>query len=137
MERTTVSSHAELTQLILITRESKDRQETALADCFRDFADSLSPFEVMKSAVHKLTEDKGVQFDLVKGGMNLGANFLIEKVFNKGGIKGFMSSVVLEKLSSSFISANAGGILTGITNFFSPKEKQSDPQNESKDEDSI
>ena len=137
MEKTEVSTHEDLMDLILVMRESKDCQELALNECFKDFAHSLSPFELLKSAVHELSEDKGVQFDLVKGGMNLGANYLIENVLTKkGGFKGFISSVVLEKLSSSFIEANAGSIIARVTNFFSSKNKQSDETNDSNHEDS-
>ena len=82
-----------------------------------------------KSAIHELVEDKGVQFDLIKGGMNLGANYLIETVFNKqGSIKGFLSSMVLEKLSSTFIQANAGNIIMGVTGLFSRKQNENDEE---------
>jgi hypothetical protein len=124
MEKATISTYTDLQSLIALVRESKDRQEEELKESFKKFAHALSPVEVTKSTIHELVKDKEVQFDLVKGGMGLGASYLIEGLFNKRlGIKGFLGSMVLEKLSSSFIQANAGNIIIGVTSWLSAKNK--------------
>lgn len=125
MEKEAISIHADLAHLILQLRESKDNQEMALKESFKNFAHALSPVEVAKSTLHELVKDKEVQFDLVKGGMNLGANYFISSVFNQqGSFKGFLNTLVLEKLSSTFIQANAGQIIIGVAGLFSKKQDQ-------------
>ncbi len=58
--------------------------------------------------------------------MNLGANYFISSVFNQqGSFKGFLNTLVLEKLSSTFIQANAGQIIIGVAGLFSKKQDQS------------
>lgn len=132
MEKEEISIHAELVLLIQEVRISKDLQEVELKKSFKEFAQAFSPIEVAKSSIHDLVNDKDVQFDLLKGGMNLSANYLIEKVFNRqGSIKGFLSSIALEKASSSFIQANAASIFVGLTKLFSKKKEkknENDPE---------
>ncbi len=123
MEKREISTHADLMSLILLARESKDRQEMDLKESFKNFANALSPVEVVKSSLDRLVNDKEVQFDLVKGGMSLGANYLINTIFNKDSVKGFLSVTVLEKLSSTFIQANAGNIIVGFADLFTEKDK--------------
>lgn len=125
MEKAEVSIHQELVLLIQEVRVSKDHQEAELKASFQDLVHALSPLEVVKSSIHGLVNNKGIQFDLLKGGMNLGADFLIEKVFNKkGSIKGYLSSVLLEKVSSSLIQKHAGDMIVGIASVFKKKEKK-------------
>ncbi len=127
MEKTTISRHAELMLHIQEVKKSINIQEVELKESFQDLIHDLSPLEVAKSSIHGLVNDKGVQFDLLKGGMTLGVDYLIEKIFNKkGSIKGFLSSVFLEKVSSSFIQTNADSIIVGIANVFSEKKETSE-----------
>ncbi len=124
MEKVAVSTYEELKSLIGLVKESKDRQEMELKECFKGFAHALSPVEVVKSSLDKLVNDKEVQFDLVKGGLNLGTSYLINAVFNrKGTVKGFIGSTVMGKLTSTFIQANAGSIIVGITSLFKRKNQ--------------
>ncbi len=127
MEKTAFSVHDDLLSLISEVKKSKEIQEIRLRESFEDLAQSLSPVEVVKSSIHELVTDKGMQFDLIKGGMNLGVNYLIEKVFNKNGsVKGFLSSVLLEKVSASFIQTNAASIIVGVEKLFSAKTETSE-----------
>lgn len=124
MEKSSISTHADLKSLIELVKESKNRQEVDLKESFKNFAHALSPVQVTKSTIHELVKDKEVQFDLVKGGMNLGANYLLNTIFNKeGSVKGFLGFTVLEKLTSTFIQANTGNIIIGITSLFKRKKQ--------------
>lgn len=124
MEKVDISTHGDLKSLIALVRESKDRQEMELKESFKGFAHALSPVEVVKSSLEKLVNDKEVQFDLVKGGLNLGTSYLINAVFNrKSTVKGFIGSTVLGKLASTYIQANAGSIIVGITSMFKSKKE--------------
>lgn len=125
MEKATVSIHADLMLKIQEIQESKEYQEQELKENFREFANELSPVSVVKSSIHELVNSKEVQFDLLKGGMKLGASYLIKRSFNNNlGIKGFLSSLLLEKLSSSFIEANSADLVVGVIDmFFDTSEK--------------
>lgn len=125
MGKAAISTHADLIAHIVDVRINLETQGIALKEHFKEFVHTISPFEVAKSSIHALVNDKEVQFDLIKGGMNLGSNFIIERIFNKDhGIKGFLSSVILEKVSSSFIQANAANIIVGISKLFSKKQPE-------------
>jgi len=122
-----ISTHDDLKLRIEKVREAKEVQDMELKESFKELADALSPIQVAKSTLHEFVNDKEVQFDLVKGGLNLGADFIIEKVFDKqNSIKGFLSSVILEKISASFIQKNAPQIVIGITQFMSLLSNQTD-----------
>lgn len=124
MEKNTISTHTDLQSLILLARASKDRQEEDLKESFKKFAHALSPVEITKSTIHQLVKDKDLQFDLVKGGMDIGASYLIEGLFNKRtGLKAFLSTMALKKLSSTFIQANAGNLIIGVTSWLTAENK--------------
>ena len=123
MEKAAISIHQDLIILIQEVRDSKELQEEKLKELFQELIHALSPLEVAKSSIHGLVNDKGTQFDLLKGGMNLGVDYLIEKVFKKNSsIKGFLSSVFLEKVSSSFIQNLSVDIIVVISCFFKKYE---------------
>lgn len=120
MDTTKILNHQDLTILIQQVRELKGTQDKELKENFTAFINSVNPIQVAKSTLHEFVKDKGVQFDLLKGGMNLGADYIIEKVFNKeNSVKGFLSSVILENVSSALIQKNAPKIVIGITKFIS------------------
>jgi hypothetical protein len=124
MEKNTISTHTDLQSLILLARASKDRQEEDLKESFKKFAHALSPVEITKSTIHQFVKDKDLQFDLVKGGMDIGASYLIEGLFNKRtGLKAFLSTMALKKLSSTFIQANAGNLIIGVTSWLTAENK--------------
>ena len=115
MENTEISGHVELLLRIRQLKVEKLRQENELKYTFREFANSLEPLSVVKRSLHKMTQDKEVQFDLAKAGLNLSTNFIIGAVLGKyRGIKGFLSSVLLEKISTVFINNNVSEIIAGI-----------------------
>jgi hypothetical protein len=108
-------------------KEVKEIQEIELKESIHKLAHALSPVRVAKSALNEFVNDKEVQFDLVKGGLNMGADFIIEKLFHKqNSIKGYLSSVIVEKFSASFIQKNAPQIIIGITEFISLLSNQKD-----------
>lgn len=131
MESPIILKHKDLKLLIEEVRESKEIQERELKESFKEFAHALSPVQVAKSTLHTLVKDKEVQFDLVKGGMTLGANFIIESIFNRNNtIKGFLSSAILERVSTTLISANAPQIIIGITDIITGKLRKAEDSEE-------
>jgi len=100
---------------ILLLKMDKTRQEEKLKLNVKEFINALSPASIVKNSLHELAGDKEVQVDLLKVSLNTGANFLIDKVLGKNkSIKGFLSSLLVEKVSSSLINNNASKIVSKI-----------------------
>jgi hypothetical protein len=122
METKNITSHAQLCLQIMHLKAEKFKQEEELKHTFQEFVYTINPVNLVKNSLHDLAEDHEVQFDLAKVGLNMGANFLINQVLGRNrSIKGFLSSMLVEKFSSSYINNNVSKIISGIGNFFKPK----------------
>lgn len=116
MENTEISSHTELVMHIMQLKQEKFRQEEKLEYSIREIAYSLNPVMLTKKYLHELAEDSGVQFDLAKVGLNLGANLLIDRILGKNSsFKGILSALLVEKLSATFITKNLTKLISGIS----------------------
>ncbi len=132
MKNTEISCHGELMDRILELRLEKELQEQILRQSFNEFAITISPVTIIKESLHELVSDTGVKSDLIQIGLNIGANFLIDKALGKrNSIKGFLSSVLMEKISSSLINGNMSWILAYLQKFMNPvnQENQQQTQN--------
>jgi len=115
MENRKILSYMDLELQILLLKMDKTRQEEKLKLNVKEFINALSPASIVKNSLHELAGDKEVQVDLLKVSLNTGANFLIDKVLGKNkSIKGFLSSLLVEKVSSSLINNNASKIVSKI-----------------------
>lgn len=122
MENSDISNHLELRIRISQLKAEQNIQKAALANMCKEFVSTLNPVTFVKSSLHTLATDKTVQFDLVKVGLNLGTNLIIDQTLGRyRSIKGFLSSVLLEKYSSSFINNNVSKIVSVIGNLVSGK----------------
>lgn len=118
MENTEIYSYTDLVMRIMHLKQEKFRQEDELKYSFKVFVFSLNPVSFVKQTLHDLAEDSEVKYDLTKVGLNLGANLIIDRILGKNsGIKGFLSALLVEKISTSFISGNLSKIISGISKF--------------------
>ena len=106
-----INNNEDLSLRILQLKHEKQMQEIELKVAFTAITETLNPVKLIKNSLHDIVTDKVVKDDLLKIGLNLGTNFIIEKVMRRGSLKGYLSSVVLETISSSLINS---GTLTGI-----------------------
>lgn len=119
MENTDIYDHATLIKHIHYLRDVKNVQEEELKSCFNGFVDSLNPVTLVKKSLHDLAENKEVQFDLTKVALNTASNLVIDQLFGKyRSIKGFLSSVMIEGVSNTFINGSSLKILS----FFKKKK---------------
>ena len=126
MEKIKITNHTQLQLRIMHLRSEKISQEIELKHTIKEFIYSISPLAIVKDSLHSLVQDKEVRFDMAKVGLNLGANFLIEKVVGRSkSFKGFLSSILIEKISSSFINSNASSIISGISKIMHSNSKSS------------
>ncbi len=122
MKNVNITNHSELVFRIMELKAQKLSQEIELKHCIKEFAYTINPTSMIKDTIHELSQDKEVRFDLAKVGLNVGANFIIDKVLGRNNsIKGFLSSMLLEKISTTFINKNATGIISGLGKLISSK----------------
>jgi len=122
-----MSKHSELVILIQELKEEKYLHEAELKIVLEGFAHSISPVSIIKNSLHTLADDRYVKLDLAKAGLNLGANFIIEKVIGRNrSITGFITSIVVEKISTLIINKNGLSFIAGIKNLLHKKPEQED-----------
>jgi len=128
-ENTKIGSHAELALRIMQLKGEKFQQEEEIKRSFKEFTYTLNPISIVKESIHELAHDKEVQVDILKVGINVGANFLIGKVLGKNNsIKGYLSTMLVQTISSSFIhnNINSSTLISGISKLFraEPEEEE-------------
>ena len=117
MTNSNLSNHTDLQLRIAQLKAETKIQDEVLLQTFKGFVETLNPITIAKASIHDFAGDRQVQFDVVKVGLNLGTNFIIEKMLGRGSIKGYLSSVIVEKISSAIINNNIDipQIVSGIS----------------------
>ena len=117
MQNPNIVSHADLLAHIAQLKVEKRQQEAEIKQNFRDFTQGLNPVAIIKQSLGELAEDKTVQFNLTKMGLIAGTDFVIDQVLGRNrSVKGFLSSVLVEKFTGDLINNNASAVLAGISN---------------------
>ncbi len=118
MEKIVITSYAQLKSQISQLRTDKLNQEIELKILVNEIIDSLSIISIMKTTIQELVKDKEVQIDVIKLGLKTSANYLLEKVVGRNRtVKGFLASILIEKITNSLINNNSVSIISGLTNF--------------------
>ena len=131
MENKEISNHAELVLRIMDLKVEKFSREEELKYAFKEFVSALNPISMVKESLHQLAADRDVKFDLAKVGLNLGADFIIDKVLGRNrSFKGFLSSVLFEKFSTLFLNNNISKIVSEISKLLHPNSEQETIQQE-------
>ncbi|MCF6131961.1 hypothetical protein [Flavobacterium wongokense] len=82
----------------------KAEQEAQISQQFQDLKNSITVGNILKESISHIAEDKDTQKDIVKIAATTGTNFLIEKLLgSNNSIKGYLGSLLAEKVSGSFI----------------------------------
>ncbi len=104
METKRTSCDQDLMDRIAALKISKTEQENRIKEQFIDLKSSISVGGIIKESLAHIASDKSTKKNLLTIGTSLGTNFLIEKVLgSNNSIKGFLGSMVAEKISNSFI----------------------------------
>lgn len=116
MNNYSITTHEELKQQINHLKIKKAQSAEDLKKSLVAFFESIDPVSVIKGSLHALASDKTVRTDIAKVGLNMGANIIIDKILGKHqSIKGFLSALLVEKISSEFINNNFSHIVAGIS----------------------
>ncbi len=84
----------------------KEAQEDMLKETLEKLSNSLQPDVLFKKALHTFSEDTELKQDTFKTTLNLGAQFLLDKImFRKGiGLKSYFLNIALKKVASFLIT---------------------------------
>lgn len=124
MEYTEINNHKDLALRILQLKSERMREEIELKDSFSDLVSSLSPSSLVRHTLSDLVHDKELKMDLATTGMNLGAEFLIDRLLGKNkSLKGYLSSIFVDKIATSLITNNSSKIISIFTNLLAPKQE--------------
>jgi hypothetical protein len=100
-----ITGYASLQQSIRHLKEQKLEQEAILSVHFADLIHSMNPVEIAKGSLHDLVSDKEVQYDLVKLGLNLSAEFITARLFSRiRSVPAFLGVKMVEKIAAFFLN---------------------------------
>ncbi len=113
--RIIITNDTELHQRIMKLSYLKEEQELVIKRNVQEVVYSMHPSVIFKNIVSKFSEDKEQTNDLKSIGLNLGRDFLIGKLFGKGGsIKGFLTSLIIRKTTDYVLNNHSDLIASGI-----------------------
>lgn len=125
MNKTEPSLHTLLVSEIHYLKAEKGRLETELESSFRDLTSSLKPVAIVRELISGLSSDKTVQQSLAKTGLTLGTNLVIDLVLGKNkSIKGYLSSILVEKIASAFINSRAPEMIWNVSKMIFQKHNK-------------
>ncbi|MBC7864686.1 MAG: hypothetical protein IAF38_17060 [Bacteroidia bacterium] len=111
-----ITSHAELELRIMQLNLLKAEQEIKIKINVKEIGYSLQPQVLVKKALKNLSGNPEVQQEIGSTGLTLGTNFLIGKLMGKNSsIKGYLASVLMQKVSSYFFAKHPDLLSTGIS----------------------
>src|SRR5688500_11701908 len=101
-----LTEHEALLLQISKLRLEKKVQGQELQRAWNTFGNRMSPGAVGKDSLHRLTHEPEIKADLGSAAVHAGDSRIIGKVLGKHrSIKGYIASVVVEKLSFSFLGS--------------------------------
>ena len=110
----TIQNDTDLHYRIMKLNNLKEEQEQAIKRNVRELVYSLHPSMMVKNLLNKLTSEPE-QGSLKSAAVNLGKDFLISRLFGKGGsIKGFITSLIVKKAADYLMDRHPDAISNGI-----------------------
>ncbi len=101
-----INSASDLISQIERLTTLKELQEEMLKENLKAMAHSLEPKVLLKKAMHKFSEDEELKQSTFKTTLNLGTQFLLDKlILGKGiGVKNYLLNMALKKVASLLIA---------------------------------
>jgi hypothetical protein len=110
-----IQNDTDLHHRIMKLNNLKEEQELVIKRNVRELIYSIHPSMLVKNLISKFSGDSEAKSDLKSIGLNLGKDFVISKIFGKGGsLKGFISSLLVRKAADYVITNHSDKIATGI-----------------------
>src|ERR1017187_1114693 len=113
MSRSKIHTYEELTHRITELTTIKDAQEIELKSNVKELYESFQLKNILKNTVKDLANDKGFSQNGFKAATDMATDFIVGKIFNKNNsIKGFITTLLVEKLLTPLIKNNKDKILS-------------------------
>ena len=123
---TKITTYEEVTQRIAQLNTLKDTQEIELKNNLKEVYANFQLKNIIKNTVKDLAHDKEFRQDGVSAATGLAADMVLGRLFNKNNsIRGYITTLLIEKLALPFIKNNKEKIFSFISNLVS-KEKKND-----------
>jgi hypothetical protein len=120
-----ITNHSELLRQIAVLRADKNVQEVKLERTFKELANTLNFLSLFKS---KSNRDQPLEF--AKQGVTMAMDLIIDLIYGKNkGFKGFISSVLVEKIINFIIDHKFNDVIALFTGFFNKNPKTEPIQN--------
>ncbi len=114
-----ITNHAQLVLRISELRAIKQIQEEELKFKFKRITNIFNLLSYFKSETFENNP-----LGLMKSGANLVLNLIVEQIFGKSrSLKGFLSSVMVERIINFIIENNFMNIISGISHLFHKTEE--------------
>ena len=126
MSKFKISNYEELTGKIAELDGLKNLQETELQNNLKEVYQSFQLKNLIKNTVKDLASDKQFRQDGLKAATGMATDLVVGRLFNKNNsIRGFITTLLVEKLALPLIKNNKDKVLTFITDLIS-KHKNKD-----------
>jgi hypothetical protein len=119
MENTVITNHTQLQLRIAELRMYKGIQEEELKIMLKDAFSMLNIISIFKTT----SEEQPMQ--LAKSAVNMALDLIIDLVLGKHrSIKGFISSILVERFTTSLVDNNLYNVISTVTELFHRLKKR-------------
>jgi hypothetical protein len=124
MDNIIIENHSDLLQRIAVLRGQKDEMEDQLKDTFSEVVSTLNLVSVFEKGP-KMTRP----IELAKSGANMFLDIIVGLIMRKHrSIKGYLSAVLVEKVTTILIDNYLIKVIVGINSLFSRRKRQGENQ---------
>jgi hypothetical protein len=126
MTNTKITTYDEVTQRITQLTQIKNAQEIELKNNVKSVYENFQLKNILKNTVKDLATDKEFRQDGMSAVTGIAGDMIIGRLFNKNNsVRGFITTLLVEKLALPLIKNNKDKILSFISGLVS-KEKNKD-----------
>ncbi len=126
MTNTKITTYDEVTQRIAQLTQIKNAQEIELKNNVKSVYENFQLKNILKNTVKDLANDKEFRQDGISAATGFATDMVVGRLFNKNNsIRGFITTLLVEKLALPLIKNNKDKILSFISGLVS-KEKNKD-----------
>jgi hypothetical protein len=115
-----ITNEAQLTDKIMKLGLRKAALGQEFREDIKEIYSMVHPANIVRSVIHGLSNEEVDKSDLKRTSLHIGMNYLIGKVFGRSSsLKGYFSSIMVEKLAGYIVKNHALEIMHSIDQFVS------------------
>ncbi|MEO6902212.1 MAG: hypothetical protein ABI315_03565 [Bacteroidia bacterium] len=102
-----INNHLELKRVIMKLNYKREEQEEEIKYKIKELYYSFHPLTIIKSGLDSILHTPEINEDIKTIGVNVGIDYIVGRLFKRSSsIKGFLASIVVEKLAEKLFSKN-------------------------------